>query len=242
MRRQAKITTARSMRSVHGFIRRGRALPRRSVRLIRRIPLLPLVTGACTVVVVATAIGSSQVSLTFTDEPPDHVGCIGPDCVAGDSPEAGLPPEIDPSGRASSRRLSSPRPALPASSSVPRPRAGEERTGGRVGRRPIQGGGSTPVTVAFRTAERWPGGYVGTATITNRGERPIRDWTLEFRVVEASVTYAWDVEVLRTGSHVVVRGRPEEEAIRPGGSVEIGFAADGAYHPPRGCRVNRTVC
>lgn len=242
MRRQAKATTARSMRSVRGFIRRGRALPSRSVRLLRRIPLLPLVTGACTVVVVATAIGSSQVSLTFTDEPPDHVGCAGPDCVAADAPDVGLPSEIDPSSRASSRRLSSPRPALPASSPVPEPRAGEEGTRDRTGRRPAQDVRSTPVTVAFKTAERWPGGYVGTATITNRGPRPIRDWTLEFRVVDASVTYAWDVEVLRAGSHVVVRGWPDEEAIRPGGSIEIGFAADGAYHPPRGCRVNRVAC
>lgn len=228
-------------------VRPGRvSLSDRCSRLVRRIPLLPAVAGACAVTVVVTAIGSSQVSLTFTDNPPrSQARCTGASCPATHTatPDADVP-ETRPSGRAPGTRVPSVRPAMPAASPA------KPRRTHRVGATARRGGSASPrpsprpkpVTVAFQRIEQWPGGYVSTATITNRGRRPVDTWTLAFRVEDASVTHAWDVDVVRTGRHVVVRNWPDEPPIAPGQSVEIGFAADGTYHPPRDCEVNDAAC
>lgn len=257
MDRQTRATSVRTMRAVarcggmpsgaQGRVRRRFSARRASFRRgpVRPappwgIPLLPLVAGAFTVIVVATAIGSSQVSLTFSGEPPEHSGCVDERCAI--PPGTAGPVSGTPEART---RASSPRPRSQASvpSPAPPPRSSRAAVGRATSGRPgTPSSATTPLTVAFTPAERWPGGYVSTAVITNKGDRPIDAWTLEFRVVDASVTHVWDVEIVRTGQRVVVRNRPDEPAIAPGESVEIGFAADGVYRRPRECRVNHIAC
>lgn len=94
----------------------------------------------------------------------------------------------------------------------------------------------------FKPVERWPGGYVSAAIITNHGARPVEDWSLSFTVRDGAVVYAWDVEIERLGQRVIVHKTPGDPAIAPGRSVEVDFAAEGTYLAPRGCVINDRPC
>jgi hypothetical protein len=227
---------------------RHRLAGRRWIRLLRGAPLLPTVAGVFAAVVVVTAISSSQVSLTFANNPPPgQPRCTGAGCEAQpyDAAEPGdtgaRPAARD--RRAPTHRTHPARPA-PSRSAATRPRAGA--IGPPSADSPKAGSAaataSPRITVAFKRAEQWSGGYVSTATITNRGRRPVGAWTLAFTVVDGSVTYAWEVDVIRTGERVTVRNRPGDPAIAPGQSVEVGFAAEGTYRPPRNCTINGHRC
>lgn len=227
--------------------RTARSLAGRCGDLLHRIPLLPTVAGACMVMVVATAIGTSQISLSFSNNPPGQSPCTGESCreptanvTHSDTPEA-----VRPEGRPSTRKVPPARPALPTAPSAARSRRGEGV--GAVGQSPAAAARPTArpglLRVAFKVVERLPDGYVTAATITNRSSRAITDWTLSLRVrEEASVVHAWDVDVVSVGRQALVRNWPDDPQIAPGKSVEVDFAVDGPYGPPQDCTINGKAC
>lgn len=228
-------------------IRTVRSLAGRCGDVLHRIPLLPTVAGVCTMVVVATAIGTSQISLSFSDNPPSQDSCTGHLCQepTANVTHSNTPEVAGSEERRSTRRVPTARPALPAASSAARSRSGEKPSA--TGESPAVAARSTPrpglLRVAFTVVERLPDGYVSAATITNRGTRAIADWTLSFRVREgASVVHAWDVDVVRVGRRALVRNWPDDPPIAPGKSVVVDFAVDGPYGPPQACTINDKAC
>ncbi|GGQ33905.1 hypothetical protein BKA00_000117 [Actinomadura coerulea] len=112
----------------------------------------------------------------------------------------------------------------------------ERGPGGRASR-----GASRPdgLLIGFRVASRTPGGFKATATIANRGQRPVTAWALAFTIPNASVTAVQGATVVRTGQVAFVRGRT---AIAPGRSVRIVFAAQGTPSRPSSCVLNKLPC
>ncbi|MEV4002217.1 cellulose binding domain-containing protein [Actinomadura sp. NPDC049753] len=112
----------------------------------------------------------------------------------------------------------------------------ERGPGGRASR-----GAGRPdgLVIGFRVASRTPGGFKATATIANKGQRPVSAWALAFKIPNVSVTAVQGATVVRTGRVPFVRGRT---AIAPGGSVRIVFAAQGTPSRPSACVLNRLPC
>lgn len=95
------------------------------------------------------------------------------------------------------------------------------------------------LVVAFRAVAKTSGGFKATATIANRGARPVTEWALAFKIKGASVTAISGATVVRTGSVPYVRGR---EAIAPGAEVQIVFTARGTAAKPSSCVLNKLPC
>ena len=93
--------------------------------------------------------------------------------------------------------------------------------------------------IAFRVASRTPGGFKATATIANKGPRPVTAWALAFKIPNASVTAISGAAVVRTGSVAFVRGR---SGIAPGDKVRIVFTARGTASRPSSCILNKLPC
>ncbi|RKS75048.1 cellulose binding domain-containing protein [Actinomadura pelletieri DSM 43383] len=109
------------------------------------------------------------------------------------------------------------------------------------GERPSRSGEgrSDGLIVAFRVASKTPDGFKATATIANKGTRPITKWALAFRISGASVTAVKGATVVRKGKVAHVRGRT---AIAPGAKVRIVFAAKGTASRPATCILNGQPC
>ncbi|TDD91372.1 hypothetical protein E1293_01910 [Actinomadura darangshiensis] len=93
--------------------------------------------------------------------------------------------------------------------------------------------------IAFRVASRAPGGFKATATIANKGQRPVPAWALAFKIRNASVTAVSGGTNVRTGELAFVRGRT---GIAPGGTVRIVFTARGTASKPYACVLNKLPC
>lgn len=93
--------------------------------------------------------------------------------------------------------------------------------------------------IGFRVDARTPGGFKATATIANKGQRPVTAWALAFKIPNASVTVVRGATVVRTGQVAFVRG---STAIAPGGTVRIVFAAQGTPSRPSSCVLNKLPC
>ena len=108
--------------------------------------------------------------------------------------------------------------------------------GERAGRGAARADG---LVVAFRVADRTPGGFKATATIANKGARPVARWALAFTITNAPVTAISGASVVRTGDLAFVRGR---SAIAPGDTVQIVFTARGTASRPSSCVLNKLPC
>ncbi|MGH3244017.1 MAG: cellulose binding domain-containing protein [Spirillospora sp.] len=100
-------------------------------------------------------------------------------------------------------------------------------------------GRSDGLIIAFRVASKSPGGFKATATIANKGPRPVTTWALAFKISSASVTAVTGATVLKIGKVASVRG---PTAIAPGAKVRIVFAARGTAHKPSVCVLNSQPC
>jgi hypothetical protein len=108
-----------------------------------------------------------------------------------------------------------------------------------------RGAGDQPnraVTVAFRATSRTETGFTGTATIFNRGTRPIKLWTLVFRIPNAHVLSVSNAVLVKPGSVASIRNSAQAPVIAPGHSLRVVFWANGAASRPSACRFNRVTC
>jgi cellulose binding protein with CBM2 domain len=97
-------------------------------------------------------------------------------------------------------------------------------------------------TISFRATGRSETGFRGVVTITNRGSRPIDDWTLVFRIPNARVLSASNVELVKAGSVATVRQPEAASEIEPGESVRLVYTARGPASAPSACSFNGVVC
>lgn len=98
------------------------------------------------------------------------------------------------------------------------------------------------LVVAFRMVSRSSDGFRFTATIANRGPRPVPRWALAFRIPDASILSASGATVVRTGELGWVRSRTGAPALAPGRSVKVTFLARGTAGGPSSCKMNGLPC
>jgi hypothetical protein len=102
-----------------------------------------------------------------------------------------------------------------------------------------RGGRTDGLVIAFRVASKKPGGFKATATIANKGRRPVQKWALAFKLPDATVTAISGATVVKKGRLAFVRGRG---GIAPGENVRIVFTARGTASRPSSCILNRLPC
>ncbi|MDN3356644.1 cellulose binding domain-containing protein [Actinomadura sp. DC4] len=183
-------------------------------RRVGKVPLLPAVSGVVAIGAVVSAVSTQQISLNFAGGPP-----------TAQKAQPQVSESAQPNGRHSRRT------ARDDSSLTP-------REGSRVSR----GTSRTAITVALRTVSTWRAGYLGQATITNRGARSVNGWTLTLRYPQTKIISAWDVKIIRKGDTLVAGNPADRPTIAPGKSVKVSFTAKGAVARPTICSFNGKAC
>ncbi|MEU3778644.1 cellulose binding domain-containing protein, partial [Streptomyces sp. NPDC032472] len=103
------------------------------------------------------------------------------------------------------------------------------------------------VGAAFTKSSNWSTGYTGQYVITNNGDKPLADWTLEFDLpAGTALSSLWNGEQTVNGSHVTVKPpRWAGTGLAAGASTTIGFvtsATQGTPGNPTGCLINKVKC
>jgi endoglucanase len=119
---------------------------------------------------------------------------------------------------------------------------------------PVAGGGGPgqppPTTLpascsaALVVTNSWQGGYQATVTVGNNGGSPASPWTVTW-TMPSGVTLGngWNATVTQSGSTVTAAAPNWNPSLPPGGSVQIGFTANGpSSPPPSNFRLNGTAC
>jgi hypothetical protein len=140
----------------------------------------------------------------------------------------GAPPGVTPAPSGPPQDVGQP-PGQNAPSPAPPPRAPI----GPV----VEGKGLT-----YQLVQRDPGYYEGLLIITNRGDEPMKEWTLTFRAPGGNVKNVWGGELVRGGDRVTIRNLDGAPAIQPGATWEVRFGAEGAPATPGDCRLNDRGC
>ncbi|WP_083734818.1 cellulose binding domain-containing protein [Actinomadura sp. CNU-125] len=95
------------------------------------------------------------------------------------------------------------------------------------------------LVVRFSVASRDANGFKATATIGNRGNRPVAQWALAFKIPDAVVGEVQGATVARVGALTKVHGTT---GIPAGDTVKIVFTAKGAPAKPTYCVINELEC
>ncbi|TDB85778.1 hypothetical protein E1264_20090 [Actinomadura sp. KC216] len=90
---------------------------------------------------------------------------------------------------------------------------------------------------------RYTGGFTAAIMVRNIGTETINGWTLEFPLdTSATVVDFWNGDLLSASGVVAARDRQWNAVVRPGGSINIGFRADGTSGAPSQFTVNDLPC
>ncbi|MCW2912052.1 MAG: cellulose-binding family [Actinomycetia bacterium] len=99
------------------------------------------------------------------------------------------------------------------------------------------------VAVTFRVTSSTAGGFRATATLANHGAKPVKGWTLVFRIPKAKMIGASGAVLLKSagsaGSPATFRGA---SVIAPGKAVRLVFTGTGQFTAPSGCRLVGVLC
>ncbi|MBE1534742.1 cellulose binding domain-containing protein [Actinomadura algeriensis] len=101
------------------------------------------------------------------------------------------------------------------------------------------GGRPDGLVVRFGVASRDASGFTATATIANRGARPVAEWALAFKIPDAVVGEVQGATVAEAGTLTKVHGTT---GIPAGDSVKIVFTAKGTPAKPTYCVINELQC
>jgi hypothetical protein len=168
-------------------------------------PLLGLVSlGAAVALIAAACVGQG---------PQVRHGGTHPAALAATHP-------AHPSG--SSLPTASAPPALPASSAPAHSTASASSAAS---------GSRCKATVTL--VESWPGGYRGSATISNTTGRPMPGWYIQWvQPMEATFTQSWNGTHMQSGPIAMIHA-PAEKAVLPAGATvsDIGFVGAAATPP-----------
>ncbi|GGV02544.1 hypothetical protein GCM10010182_20310 [Actinomadura cremea] len=101
------------------------------------------------------------------------------------------------------------------------------------------GGRPDGLVVAFSVASRDADGFRATATIANRGDAPVAEWALAFKIPNAVVGEVQGATVAEVGRLTKVHGTT---GIPAGDTVKIVFTANGTPAKPSYCVLNELAC
>ncbi|WP_116024360.1 cellulose binding domain-containing protein [Thermomonospora umbrina] len=206
---------------------------------------LPLVVGAVVVLVLVVIGGAVAFALLSGDGDPEATTARpSASTGAGQVPPAVLTPGA--SG-APTPGATDPGPGSPPGAPVPVPSQGAPYPGqGTPGATPPPRAPIGPVVngdgLKYQLVQRDPGYYEGLLIITNRGDRPMKEWTLTFEVPADRVKNVWGGELVRGGDTVEIRSLMGARPIPPGATFEVRFGAEGAPDTPGRCRFNDRSC
>lgn len=181
-------------------------------RGVRKVPLLPAVSGIVAISAVMFAISTQQISLNF----------------AGGAPPPGLraQPQTGDSAQPDGRHRTRDDSSMPP----------------HVAGRASRGASRAAVTVAFHTLSTSRAGYLEQMTITNRGAEPVTGWMLTLSYPRTKILSTWNGKITREGDSVIFRNPTAHPSIGPGRSVKVMFTADGASAEPFACSFNGRSC
>ncbi|MBG0832583.1 cellulose binding domain-containing protein [Planomonospora sp. ID67723] len=88
-------------------------------------------------------------------------------------------------------------------------------------------------TATLTLVESWPGGYRGTATISNTTGRPMRDWYIQWLLPHgATITQAWKGTPMQSGPIAMIHAPAGDPVLAPGATASgIGFVGAAATPP-----------
>ncbi|GIH77837.1 cellulose binding domain-containing protein [Planobispora longispora] len=164
--------------------------------------------GAAVALIAAACVGGPA------SPPPAHPAAHGAspaappvppaDPASGSSQQSGSSGPSEQSASSQQSGSSGP-PAAPSHSRPPSPAAG--------------------CTATLTLVESWPGGYRGTATISNRTGGPMRDWYIQWLLPRgATITQAWKGTHMQSGPIAMIHAPADDPVLAPGATVsEIGF-------------------
>jgi hypothetical protein len=96
------------------------------------------------------------------------------------------------------------------------------------------------VALTVRMTSRTTGGFMGTASLANRGAKAVKGWTLTFRMPNAKVVGANGAVLLKpVGATATLHGTT---VIAPGKTVRLVFTATGRFGAPASCRLTGALC
>ena len=84
---------------------------------------------------------------------------------------------------------------------------------------------STPENfgVKFVILTEWGSGFQGKVFITNQGDKPVKEWTLEF-AYDSEISEIWNAEIAsHTGDRYVIRNAPNKDILKPGETIHFAF-------------------
>jgi hypothetical protein len=124
--------------------------------------------------------------------------------------------------------------ALPAASALPgssAPPAASANSTASASSATSGSGSRCRATVTL--VESWPGGYRGSATISNATDRPMRGWYIQWvQPKEATFTQSWNGTHMQSGPIAMIHA-PAEKPVLPAGATvsDIGFVGAAATPP-----------
>jgi Cellulose binding domain len=103
--------------------------------------------------------------------------------------------------------------------------------------------GASPLTAAYRTTDRWVGGYRGEITVANPGTRAVDGWTVTVTLplLGIVVDSVHGAQSRQTGKTVTFTPVDAARAVPPGAAVTFDFAVNGVGQPT-GCTVDARAC
>jgi hypothetical protein len=96
--------------------------------------------------------------------------------------------------------------------------------------------------VVYQSAQ-YTGGFTAAITVRNVGSQTIDGWTFRFPLdTSATVVEFWNADLLSATGEVAARDKQWNAVVRPGGSINVGFRADGTSGTPSRFAVNDLPC
>ena len=87
-------------------------------------------------------------------------------------------------------------------------------------------------TATYETAKSWPGGFVGTVTVTATGTT-VKGWTVNWTLADGqSINSSWNGTLSTSGSTVTVRNATWNGTLKAGATAEFGFVGNGEPSAP----------
>jgi len=100
-------------------------------------------------------------------------------------------------------------------------------------------------SVTYRVGSSWPGGFTGTADLTNLGD-PLTGWSLTWSFTAGQqIVQGWNAVLSQSGAQVTARNQSWNAGLATGGAVSIGFNGswNNAANPaPTGFALNGVAC
>ncbi|WP_309110639.1 cellulase family glycosylhydrolase [Saccharothrix sp.] len=96
---------------------------------------------------------------------------------------------------------------------------------------------------AWKLDNSWQGGFQGSLTVTNTGTSAVSPWKVVFTLPPgATLVNGWNGTFSQSGRTVTVVAPSYNPTLPPGGSVVIGFTANGPSGAPSGVTLGGAAC